>query len=381
MQHPLISRRDFLGRSLLAGGAAFAASRFLPTDRWQSQTNLSPPAFTVIPVVGDGKWIWNQPPTDQAGFLEPRWYSLKVGIEIESRGSLSGVLATTPVPVDCPEQKLNEEQVKTSGCEAQVRELAPYSRQLVLAAEDLAPGQTISATATYNLTGYKQYLKYERDRFPAAQKIPADVRQLYLGDSTGIQTRAPQVRALLKKLVPETLHPWDQARRFADWVRANIKPQLGPYTSVLAAIENLRGDCEEMSAVFVALCRAAGIPARLVWVPNHNWSEFYLVDEHDQGHWIPVHTACYHWFGWTGVHELVLQKGDRITTPEKPTSYRLVKDWMQWQGRKPQVRYWAELEPLPPPDGKDAGPGARRKIETGEWQLIAKHTADRYMRK
>jgi hypothetical protein len=380
-----MNRRKFLGRSLLTGGAALASSRWnlgaTSSGSWQAEANLLPPAYTVIPVVGDGKWIWNEPPTDQTGFLEPRWYSLKVGIEIESTGSTGGVMATTPVPVDCPEQKLNEEQVKTSGCEASVRQLAPYSRQLVLAADELAPGQTISATAVYNLTAYKQYQNYQRDQFPAKQKFSADVRQAYLGDSTGIQTRAPQVRALLKKLVPATMHPWDQARKFVDWVRSNIKPQMGPYTSVLTALESLHGDCEEMSAVFVALCRAANIPARIVWVPNHNWAEFYLVDEKDQGHWIPVHTACYHWFGWTGAHELVLQKGDRITAPEKPTSYRLVKDWMQWQGRKPQVRYWAELEPLPPPEGKDAGPGARRKIETGEWQLIAKHTADRYMRR
>ena len=27
--------------------------------------------------------------------------------------------------------------------------------------------------------------------------------------------------------------------------------------------------------MLVALCRAGGIPARLVWVPNHNWAEFY----------------------------------------------------------------------------------------------------------
>ena len=72
-----------------------------------------------------------------------------------------------------------------------------------------------------------------------------------------------------------------------------------------------------MSAVFVALCRAAGIPARLVWIPNHNWAEFYLTDKDGKGHWIPAHTACYFWFGWTGVHELVLQKGDRIRLPER----------------------------------------------------------------
>ena len=65
------------------------------------------------------------------------------------------------------------------------------------------------------------------------------------------------------------------------------------------ALKERRGDCEEMAGIFVALCRHCDIPARLVWVPNHNWAEFYLTDDQGEGHWIPAHTACYHWFGWT----------------------------------------------------------------------------------
>src|SRR5205814_6505632 len=145
------------------------------------------------------------------------------------------------------------------------------------------------------------------------------------------------------------------------WIPRNIRPQIGSYTSVTAAVDNRRGDCEEMSAVFVALCRSVGIPARLVWVPNHNWAEFYLTDHQGEGHWIPAHTACYSWFGWTGVHELVLQKGDRLYVPEQHKQLRLLEDWLQGAGRKPRARYTAELTPQPPAEGADPGPGARRK--------------------
>ena len=44
--------------------------------------------------------------------------------------------------------------------------------------------------------------------------------------------------------------------------------------------------CEERAAVFIAFCRAVGIPARLVWVPSHNWAEFFLVDNDGKGQWI-----------------------------------------------------------------------------------------------
>lgn len=376
-----MDRRNFLR---LTAATAISAKSTLAVGSGRfvgSYSEPEPSAYTVIPVVGDGFWIWNQPPNDQTGYLEPRTYELEVGIDVDATGSTYEVMATTPLPVACPEQKLDEERLEASACQADVRQLAPYSRQLVLAASELAAGQTAKAVAKYKLTLHKQYLAYQRDQFVEKPLLPADVRQAYLGDSTGIQTRAPQVRSLVRKLADASKHPWDLAERFRDWVRSEIKPLMGPYTSVIEAIENRRGDCEEMSAVFVALCRASGIAARLVWVPNHNWAEFYAADENGKGHWVPVHTACYHWFGWTGAHELVLQKGDRIRAPEKPTSYRLVKDWLQWQGRKPQVRYWATLAPLPSAEGKDPGPGARRKIETGEWQLVGTHPLDKYMRR
>jgi hypothetical protein len=341
-----------------------------------------PPAFSVIPVVGDGKWIWTTPPQGQTGYLEPRPYLLNVGIELVGQGDGAQIKATTPVPIDCPEQKIEEERIESQGCEAQVREIGPDTRQLCIVAPQIASGQTIAAVAHYKLTISKQYHHYQRDQFPQEQKIPGDVRRTYLGESPGIQTRCKEIRQLLGQLSGDAKHPWDLAEKFAAWIPRNIRPQIGPYTSVPAALENRVGDCEEMSAVFVALCRAAGIPARLVWVPNHNWSEFYLTDKQGQGHWIPAHTACYFWFGWTGAHELVLQKGDRVRLPERGGKlFRLQEDWLQWMGRRPAVRYLAELTPQPMKAGDDPGPGARTKIASGEWKLTGTHPLDRYARR
>ncbi len=147
------------------------------------------------------------------------------------------------------------------------------------------------------------------------------------------------------------------------------------------AIQKRVGDCEEMSALFVAFSRASGIPARLVWVPNHNWAEFYLSDKEDNGYWIPVHPACYNWFGWTGVHELVIQKGDRIELPEQSRSHRLIPDWVRTDGRV-ETRYFANLKPLPTTENGDAGPGTRSKdSRTGEWRVTGKHEFDPYGRR
>ena len=361
-------------RSRLAGGAGRTGSPL-------GEAFFPPPAFSVIPVVGDGKWIWTEPPAEGTGYLEPRPYKLKIGIELESPGDADSVLATTPVPVAHPEQKIEDVHLETDGCEAELRELAPGMGQMLLSAESIAQGSVVRAIAHYTLTLFKQYHNYQRDQFPAQQKPPADVRKAYLQDSPGIQTSTKAVRSLAAELSAGIDHPWDKARRFAEWIPKNIRPQIGSYTSVTAALERRLGDCEEMSAVFVALCRSIGIPARLVWVPNHNWSEFYLTDSEGAGHWIPAHTACYSWFGWTGAHELVIQKGDRVLAAEQHKRVRLLEDWMQWGGRKPRSKFIAELTPLPPATGEDAGPGHRIKDAKGEWKVVGDHELDRYVRR
>ena len=77
---------------------------------------------------------------------------------------------------------------------------------------------------------------------------------------------------------------------------------------------------------------------------------------------------------------MVLQKGDRISVPEKNKPQRLLADWMQWLGGKPEVNYFAELRPLPDRDGEDAGPGARSKDPRGKWLVSGKHRLDEYLR-
>lgn len=378
----MIARRVFLRQAAGAGVAALGmSSRHGPPCGWPMCDAAAQPAYSVIPVVGDGRWIWTEPPRDGVGYLEPRSFDLDVGIELEATGPALEIISTTTVPVAWPEQTIESVRLETSGCEAQLRQLAPGAGQLVLVAEGAEAGQTIKAVAHYRLKLFKQYFAYRAEQFPEQQEVSGDVRRGYLQDSPGIQTRAKAVRELAAQLTKSVRHPWDKARAFADWVPANIQPQLGSYTSVTAALDTRRGDCEEMAGVFVALCRAAGIPARLVWVPNHTWAEFYLVDQKQQGHWIPAHTAAYPWFGWNGAHELVLQKGDRVSVPERHRQLRLLEDWTRWSGSRPRIRYTGELKPVADAEGEDAGPGARSKDPRGDWKAVGQYALYKYVRR
>lgn len=374
-----MDRRQFV--SLGAGAVSLALTSKTVVDVPVGEYTHTAPTRSVIPVVGDGTWVWTKPPEDQTGYLEPRPFELKVGVEITGRGNATNIQATTPVPLPLPEQAIDSASIDKFGCEADFRQLAPEAGQLLLAAPAIVKGQKLGASATIKLTLHKEYFAHEKDKFPQSQpRAPKDFAKQYLYDSPGIQTRAAELQELAKKVGGQIDHPWDKAKAFHAWVWENIRPQIGPYTSVVAALRDRVGDCEEHAAVFTALCRASQIPARLVWVPNHNWAEFYLADESGKGHWIPAHTSAYSWFGWTGVHELVLQKGDSIKVPEKGKPQRLLEDWMQWVGVRPTARWFAEFRPLPRAEGADVGPGARSKDAKGEWLIAGTHELDRYLR-
>jgi hypothetical protein len=379
-----MNRRSFLEWGAAATGVCAGTLAWRWTldaaDPLVSEDFPLPPVWSVIPVVGDGKWIWTKPPENQTGYLEPRPFQLKLGIELIGTGNSRQVIATTAAPVALPEQKIDDVQVNAVGGQAGLRQVAPEAGQIVLTTPALGKGQKVSCAAIYKLTLHKEYQGYKRDQFPAKQNVPLGEVGRQLGESPGIQMRDKIVRELAEQIAGQIEHPWDKAAAFHAWGWKHIRPRIGSFTSAVAAIKDRVGDCEEYAAVFVALCRNVGIPARLVWAPNHNWAEFWLHDSAGKGHWIPAHTSCYSWFGWTGAHELILQKGDAIHVPEKPQPQRLLPDWMQYQGARPKATFFAELTPLAETAGGDPGPGARSKNDTGEWILNGTHSQDRVIR-
>ena len=89
----------------------------------------------------------------------------------------------------------------------------------------------------------------------------------------------------------------ERAERLTRHVNALLEKK--PTVSLPSAVEVLRtrvGDCNEHTALFVALARAAGIPARisvgLVSVRSafyyHAWPEIYVDEGKGRGLWLPV---------------------------------------------------------------------------------------------
>ena len=106
-----------------------------------------------------------------------------------------------------------------------------------------------------------------------------------------IQRTDVRIRALGRQIAGEERDPGVVAQLLARWVSQNIKPApAAGLASALNVLAARRGDCNERTVLYVALARAAGIPARPVAgllaargrFYYHAWPEVYL------GDWVPV---------------------------------------------------------------------------------------------
>jgi hypothetical protein len=114
-----------------------------------------------------------------------------------------------------------------------------------------------------------------------------------MAPSSMIQSDAEAIRELATDVVGDEADAWKAAQRLERWVFENVskKNMNVAFASALEVCENREGDCTEHAVLLAALCRAAGIPSRVVmgleylygiW-GGHAWNEVYV-----DGAWYPL---------------------------------------------------------------------------------------------
>jgi len=281
---------------------------------------------------------------------EQRLQRWQFGVTIQSPGECTGMLATVPVPTSWPEQtvKLVKEDISPNVRRVAYRVLEGGVRQMVVEIPKLRAGETATAliTVEVNRAALRPPLDPGVFRLPDVAKLPRDVR-VYLAPSPLIEVSHPTIQKLAKEVWADQgdADAWTKVERIYDWVREHVEFFEGPIKGALAAYKDKRGDCEELSSLFIALCRANKIPARTVWVPDHCYPEFYLVDDAGVGHWIPCQAAGTRSFGGIPEFRPVLQKGDNFKVPERKDAVRYVPELVKAQSvtANPQVETVRQL--------------------------------------
>ena len=123
----------------------------------------------------------------------------------------------------------------------------------------------------------------------------------------------------------------------------------GPDKGAVEALSDKQADCQGRSAVFIALCRANKIPARMVWVNGHVLPRVLSGDAEGKGHWYPCESAGTRAFGEMPLARTILQKGDNFRVPERKEKLRYASDFLIGLptpgGGKPKVKYIRETAP------------------------------------
>ncbi len=269
----------------------------------------------------------------------------QVGMIVSSNaGPCTGLVATAPVPVDWPEQKVKviEEDVSPFVQRMNYR-MVDTVKQMLVQIPQLPAGQQAKALVTIEIERHTLTPPADTTVFLRPQKMPLDIRK-YLGDSPFIESRHAKIRSLAKEITQNKEGAWETVEAIYDYVRENVKYQEGPLKGALKALQDGTGDCEELTSLFIALCRASEIPARTVWVPGHCYPEFYLVDKDNNGYWFPCQAAGAREFGGISETRPILQKGDDFRVPERPRDrQRYVAEFLTGRGGQPSVKFVREL--------------------------------------
>jgi len=123
--------------------------------------------------------------------------------------------------------------------------------------------------------------------------LPIDKKNLEsaLKSTLFCQSDDPDIKATAEKIVGDEKNSWKAAKKIADWIRNEIKPNYDVgFASSKEILIKREGDCSEYTVLFMTLCRSVGIPARANvgimygedFFAYHMWPEVFV------GQWIDL---------------------------------------------------------------------------------------------
>jgi len=298
----------------------------------------------------------------------------RVGLTVEAAsGPVENIVGMVAVPFPSPEQEVLvvDQDISPEIENLEYRFLeGGGARQMVISVPYLANGAEARAILTCEVRTRVILPPEDTSELVIPTKPDRELKR-YLGRSEMIQTNHAKIRKTLRDIFAEKtddshtstdsvddaeddleietgpLTDWQRVEKIYDYVWDAIEYVEGNDKSAVQTLDEGFGDCHDVSALFVALCRTNKIPARMVWVHEHQYAEFCLQDTEGNLHWFPCESAGTKAFGEMPMPRVIMQKGDLFTVPERPRErLRYASDYLIGVpvagSGKPRVRYIRE---------------------------------------
>jgi hypothetical protein len=162
---------------------------------------------------------------------------------------------------------------------------------------DMGPTEFREASMLASARIYKNTYFVFPHRVGSLDDIPKEITDKYLADDTKFSMDDPIIQKALQAAVGDETNPYWIARKIFNHIIANMEYELaGGWNIAPAVLDRGNGSCSEYSFVYIAMCRAAGLPARYagsVVIRGddasyddvfHRWVEIYLPNFG----WLPV---------------------------------------------------------------------------------------------
>ena len=280
-----------------------------------------------------------------AGKVESKTQKWEFGVSIRAvGGNCAGLFGTFPLPADWPEQqvKVAGETITPSVKRNTVRQVEGLA-QMVFEVPQLTAGDTATCFLTLEITKQTQQPPADAAQLVVPKDPPTAIRR-HLGVSPLIEATQAKVKALAKELTTGKATAWEQVQSIQAGVRQRVKfekENKNVFKGAAGALTAGKADKEDLTATFVAVCRAAKIPARMVWALDYCYAEFYLEDAAGKGAWYPcvVHEEVE--LGAVKDLRPILEKGDNFKVPEEKAPQRFVAEYLTGKGGggKPTVEF------------------------------------------
>ncbi len=158
-------------------------------------------------------------------------------------------------------------------------------------------------------------------KIPFPYEVPPELKK-YIAPTQEIDSNNTEVIALANSLASNSSDLFEVVFLFANWTENNIEYNLSTLTADISqrsswVLRNREGVCDELTNLFIALCRARGIAARFVsgiaysdlpiFKNNfgpHAWAEVYFPDVG----WVPFDIA-YKEFGYVDSTHITMYRG------------------------------------------------------------------------
>ncbi|MCH7996089.1 MAG: transglutaminase domain-containing protein [Planctomycetes bacterium] len=232
-------------------------------------------------------------------YVNPVTYEITQRITVTNHevSALDLLELNLPIPLDWPEQAVGRVTI-TGDRPFRLRdrdEDGMIVRSLYRGSAALpGPRETRSLAVTYRVT--RKEIRTDAKVLASRRYEPYDegsgLYRRYTRSEKLIETDAAEIKMLAETLKAQTEGPYHFARAAYDYVVEHteyISPS--PSHGARECLAKGRADCGSYTALFVALCRAGGVPARTVagcWAIGqdqwHCWAEFLLPGVG----WVPV---------------------------------------------------------------------------------------------